>query len=198
MEKFKHIDAFVLAGGKSSRMGTDKGLLLFKNKHLVEWAIDELQLIFDKVIIVSNKQVYKKFKLEVIKDVKKNLGPAGGIYSILKHTKTNYVVVVSCDMPFINSNAIAFLINQCNDYDITIPVYKNKLQPLCAVYSKNCLVKWKELIDKNEIKLQNMIEHFNVLKINVDDNSLFNESQFVNINDRNDFENAFQLLKYAN
>lgn len=188
------IDAFILAGGKSSRMGTDKGLLLFNDKHLIEWSIEELQKIFSKIVIVSNKQVYKKFKLSVIKDIRKNLGPAGGIYSALKYTKADYIFVISCDMPLITSEAIHFLVSQLNGCDILVPLCQNKVQPLFALYSKNCFLKWKELIDKGETKLQVMIEQFNVKKVSVNNNPLFKAEQFININDRNDLSKAFQLI----
>lgn len=188
------IDAFILAGGKSSRMGTDKGLLLFNDKHLIEWSIEELQKIFSKIVIVSNKQVYKKFKLSVIKDIRKNLGPAGGIYSALKYTKADYIFVISCDMPLITSEAIHFLVSQLNSCDILVPLCQNKVQPLFALYSKNCFLKWKELIDKGETKLQVMIEQFNIKKVSVNNNPLFKAEQFININDRNDLSKAFQLI----
>ncbi|MBK7734947.1 MAG: NTP transferase domain-containing protein [Chitinophagaceae bacterium] len=82
MIKFPNIHAYLLAGGKSSRMGTDKGLLHFQNKYLVEWVINELQFVFEKITIVANNAVYQKFNLEVIEDEIKNIGPAGAFLQL--------------------------------------------------------------------------------------------------------------------
>lgn len=97
-------------------------------------------------------------------------------------------------MPLITSEAIQFLVSQLNGCDILVPLCQNKVQPLFALYSKNCFLKWKELIDKGETKLQVMIEQFNIKKVSVNNNPLFKAEQFININDRNDLSKAFQLI----
>jgi molybdopterin-guanine dinucleotide biosynthesis protein A len=85
----KHANAYILAGGKSSRMHTDKGLLLFEGKAMVQYFIEQLQPIFSKLFIVSNNPEDEKFRLEVIPDSIKDIGPAGGIYTALKHSNSD-------------------------------------------------------------------------------------------------------------
>ncbi len=196
--KYPNIEAYILAGGNSSRMGTDKGLLNFQSKYLIEWVSNELQFVFEKITIVSNNEWYNKFGLEVIEDAIKNIGPAGGIFTALKHTNSEYIFVVSCDMPFVTAQAISFVIGQSACAQITIPVYHNKMQPLFAVYAKSCLPLWEQLIEQNMIKLQEMVAHFNLLKLNVDCNNIFDEKVLMNINDKNDLERGFQFLKNEN
>lgn len=191
--KNNQLTGYILAGGKSSRMGVDKGLLQFKGKAIIEHVIEQIQTVVQKVVIVSNNPEYEKFGLEVIPDLVKNIGPAGGIYTALKHSGTNLNFVVSCDMPFINRKAIEFLLQSTDSYQIVLPEFRGKLEPMFGVYSRECLPLWKGLIEKGVIKLQSLVSHFNLRKINVDDNSFFTELTFMNINTKTDFENARKL-----
>lgn len=187
---YRQINAYILAGGKSSRMGTDKGLLLLNNKPLIEWIITELQLVFESITIVSGNNAYSQFGLELIEDEIENLGPAGGIYTALKHSLSEKIFIVSCDMPFITVDAIEFVVNHSSGSQITVPVYQQKMQPLLAVYAKNCLPQWAKLIGQKMIKLQLMLGHFDLCKLDVDDNPLFAQKLMMNINDKKDLEKA--------
>lgn len=193
-DKINHIEAYILAGGKSSRMGCDKGLILFKGKPLIERIIEELQLLFETVFIVSNNAEYKRFGLEVIEDLIKDSGPAGGIHAALSHSQTQNVFVTSCDMPFISAAAAGFIISKSGDSQITLPVFEERVHPLFGVYSRSCLPLWKQLIDLKMVKLQQMITHFDLSKIMVDHEPLFNEVMFMNVNDKNDLNKALQQL----
>lgn len=191
--KIKHINAYILAGGKSSRMGSDKGFVLFKGKPLIEKVIEQLQPLFEKIIIVSNNSEYKKFGLGVIEDLIKDIGPAGGIHAALSNTQSEKVFIVSCDMPFITTDAARFIIKHSVNQQITLFLYQGKIQPLFGVYSKDCLQKWEQLIGQGIIKLQEMITHFDLQKIDVSNNPSFNDLLFTNINDKHDLNKAQQL-----
>ncbi|MCX6312923.1 MAG: NTP transferase domain-containing protein, partial [Bacteroidetes bacterium] len=72
------ITGFILAGGKSSRMGTDKGLIIFNEETIIQQVIAQLKPVVNNLVIVSNNTTYEKFGLEVIGDIIKDIGPAGG------------------------------------------------------------------------------------------------------------------------
>lgn len=171
-------------------MGTDKGLLNFKGKPLVLKVIEQLQGAVHKTVIVSNNPEYEKFGLEVIPDLIQAKGPAGGIHAALSHTDSEQNFVVSCDMPFITTAAIQYMIKNASQSQITLPLYQTKMQPLFGVYSKECLPLWQELIQQKIVKLQEMITHFKLLELNIDKNELFPNLFFININDKNDFQKA--------
>ena len=191
----KNTNGYILAGGKSSRMGSDKGLLIFNGKPIVQMIIEQLELAVNKTIIVSNNADYEKFGLEVIPDLIQGKGPAAGIHAALSHTDSEQIFIVSCDMPYINTKAIQYMIEQPTHSEIKLPLHHGKIEPLFGVYSKNCLPLWQQLIEQGKIKLQEMVTHFSLLKINVGDNGeLFNVSLFLNINDKNDFQKALKLL----
>lgn len=192
--QFDHFNGYILAGGKSSRMGTDKGLMLFKGKAIIEYVIEQLQPAVNKVTIVSNNPEYEKFGFAVIADLIKETGPAGGIYTALNHTDTTLNFIVSCDMPFISKEAIEFMFQNKGKSQIILPVRQGKMEPLFGIYSKDCLFKWHELMEGAIIKLQEMVIHFRLNKIEVDNNVQFSDSLFMNINTKKDFENAFNLI----
>lgn len=189
-----HTTGYILAGGKSSRMGEDKGLKPFNGKPLVQTVIDQMQLAFEKVVLVSNNSDYKQFGLEVIEDVVKNIGPAGGILTALQHSTTDKNFVVSCDMPFIQCDAIEFIIKNCNDAEIFLPERNGNLEPLFGVYSKICLPKWEALIACDCIKLREMVEHFNLKTMDVSAQDYFSEKLFKNLNTQDEFKNALKNL----
>ena len=197
-KKINHIEAYILAGGKSSRMGTDKGLLPFREKVLVEWIIEKLQQVFEKVTIISNNKEYKVFNIDVVEDIIKENGPAGGIFTALQHSKANKIFVVSCDMPFITKQSIEFIVEKSINSEITIPVFENKIQPLFGVYAKQCFKQWQQLVEQKMTKLQEMITHFNALKIDVTNHELFNKNVFMNVNDKNDLAKALQNFNHEN
>ncbi len=192
--KINHINAYILAGGKSSRMGTDKGLLLFNNKPIVQRIIEQLSPAVNEVIIVSNNHEYEQFGLPVIEDLIKDIGPAGGIHAALSHTQTEQTFIVSCDMPFIAANAVTYVMQYATHSQIVLPLFHGKIQPLFGVYSRQCLPKWKQLIERGIIKLQEMVTYFDLLKLDNQKNELFHDLLFTNINNEDDFQNALKQL----
>ena len=190
----ENITGYILAGGRSSRMGEDKGLILLNRKPIISYVINQLRPAVDKIIIVSNNTVYAQFGYEVIEDTIKNIGPSAGILAALNHTDTEKNFIVSCDMPFITTSSIEYIINKSNDYQIAVPIYKDKYEPMFAVYSKECVNKWEELIMLGTFKMMYIINHFSVLKLNVDNNQEFNDSIFININTKEDLQKAIDKL----
>ena len=190
--KNTQFNGYILAGGKSSRMGVDKGLMLFKGKAIIEYVIEQIQPVVQKVVIISNNPEYKKFGVEVIPDLIKDIGPAGGIHTALQHTDNNLNFMLSCDMPFITKEAIQYIIKNAMQSQIALPVHKDKIEPLFGVYSKECSNTWFELISKGIIKLQDLVVSFNLKTIDVENHSLFNDSLFMNINTKKDFETAIK------
>ena len=188
--KTKHINGYILAGGKSSRMGTDKGLLLFEGKPMIQYVIEQMQPIFDKLVIVSNNPEYAKFGLEVIPDLIKDIGPAGGIYTALNHSNTKLNFMVSCDMPFVTAAAIEFIITNTYESQIVLLENQGKIEPLFGIYSKECEGLWLQLIEQEKIKLQDMVLHFRLKTIPVEKNEIFAATFFKNINTEEDFNNA--------
>lgn len=173
----------ILAGGKSSRMNyNNKAFLSFKEKTFIEHIINSGKSFKEIIIVANDKEVYERFNLRVVEDIYKGNGPLAGIHSALKSSNTDYVLCVACDMPLVSSELLDFLGNYNEDYEILVPKYKERLQPLCSIYSKNIIGKIEESLIRNENKLQRFIMSSNYKVIEELDNRKFEEEDFLNVN----------------
>ena len=188
------VNGYILAGGKSSRMGTDKGLLLIEGKPMIQYVIEQMQFVFDKLVIVSNNPDYEKFGLKVIPDLIKDIGPAGGIYTALQLSEAKLNFVVSCDMPYVTATAIEFIVENADDNQIVLLENQGKLEPLFGLYAKDCEAFWLQLIQQKKVKLQDMVSHFKLKIIPIENNEIFADSFFKNINTKEDFNNALNRI----
>lgn len=181
------ITGVILAGGKSSRMGTDKGLLLLNGKPMVQYVIDALSKVVSKIIIISNNEAYKQFGLDVFPDLVKEKGPVGGIYTALSYSSTESNICVSCDTPFITEKLLNLLIENSANFDITVSRYKDKIHPLIGVYKKSILDTFKKSLDKNQLKLSlvNKNVEYNVVEV---EGGEVTEMNFYNINTQIDLK----------
>lgn len=191
--KYPNISAYVLAGGKSSRMGADKGLVLFREKPMVQYVLDVLDANFTKTTIISPNQDYEQFGYEVIADIIPDIGPAGGIYTALKHTSTKKIFIISCDMPFITSKVVSFLVKNSRSAQICLSLSDDYIQPLPGVYSTECAEKWEELVKQGNYKLRDLVTHFRLKTIETKNMFGLSDVLFMNINDKQQLEHALNL-----
>lgn len=173
----------ILAGGKSSRMNyNNKAFLSFKEKTFIEHIINAGKNFKEVIIVANDKEAYERFNLRIVEDIHKGNGPLSGIHSALKNSSTDCVLCVACDMPLVSSELLDFLGNYNEEYDVLVPKYKDRLQPLCSIYSKNILDKIEESLIRNENKLQRFIMSSNYKVIEELDNRKFEEEDFLNVN----------------
>jgi molybdenum cofactor guanylyltransferase len=171
MRKLK-ITGIVLAGGKSLRMGYDKGLAKVGERKMIELVIQSLKKVCDDIIIISNTDAYNYLDIPVYVDLIKECGPIGGIFTGLFHSQTEHNLIVACDMPFVSDKLLNTIINNCNNNQIVIPSINNQLEPLCGYYNKDILLNIKSFIDNNEYSVNKMIRHFKYEAISFDFNSI--------------------------
>ena len=185
--KFKNnITGIILAGGKSSRMGTEKGLIIYKNKPFVEHIIEAMSPLVDNIIIISNNKAYESFGFKCYEDLIKNTGPLAGIYTGLRYSKTENNLIVSCDVPLINTVILQKLTDQKNDISEVIQLQcQGENMPLIALYKKCCeIIFLKELV-KNQRKVQKALKKCNVKTIIIDETL---KKVATNINTQKDLE----------
>ncbi|GAA4811313.1 molybdenum cofactor guanylyltransferase [Litoribaculum gwangyangense] len=164
-----NITGIILAGGKSSRMGTDKGFLLWNDEPFIKHVIDALKPLVEEIIIVSSNPAYDMFGFIRIEDKIKNAGPLAGVYSGLNASKTEYNVILSCDIPLINSEVLNILIHNVNDNSEIIQVESNgKKMPLIAIYKTACKDLFFNLLRKGEKRLQFAVNQFKAKTITLD------------------------------
>jgi len=178
-EKFTGV---IMAGGKSSRMGSDKGLLPFRGKLLIQYSIDLLKSFCSELLISTQNEEYAQFGIPLVKDEIPDCGPIGGIHSALKASKNNYIVAIGCDMPFVTTSTIQLLMEKVEAYDCIVPSVNGKLEPLCAIYSKSLIDKIEENISNGEFAMNRLIKGSKHLLIIFEENS----PDFKNINTLNE------------
>mgnify|MGYP001248098439 CR=1 FL=1 len=189
------ITGVILAGGKSSRMGTDKGLILLKGKPLIQYVIDALFKVVSKVIIISNNKEYSKLGLDVYPDLIKEKGPVGGIFTALTYSDTKTNVFVSCDTPFVTEELLNLLIKDSLGFDVTIPSFNNRTHPLIGVYKKSAITIFKQSLDNNQLKLSLVNEELISNIVKMDDKNV-TELNFCNINTQIDLKTIENESKY--
>ncbi len=151
-------NAIILAGGKSSRMGTDKGLITIGDKSMIEFIINELKASKIKdILIVSNNLEYKKFGLPVFPDIIKDKGPLGGIYTGLTKSSRLRNIVLSCDIPLISSKIINHLIDISAEFPLMVTKYEDKIHPLIGVWDASLIPSIGEDLIEDRLKLKDYI-----------------------------------------
>jgi molybdopterin-guanine dinucleotide biosynthesis protein A len=147
---YNDITGFILAGGKSTRMGTNKSLLKIGGLTIIERVINLMRGLFQEVILITNQsEEFSFLKLPMQEDIHNNTGPLAGIHSALVHTKTEKNFIISCDMPLMRADVIKFLVEYPTDKLITIAKADKFLQQLCGVYYKSLLPTIENIIEKN-------------------------------------------------
>lgn len=165
-----NITGIILAGGKSSRMGADKGFLMLNNKPFVQYSIDALKPLVSEIIIVSDDPDYDIFGLKRITDDIKDAGPVSGIYSGLEASKTELSLVLSCDIPLITSEVLQKLINAIDDESEIIQVESNgKSMPLIALYKRCVKDRFKSFLKQDERRLRIAIKACNYKNVVLDE-----------------------------
>ena len=192
-----HATGIILAGGKSSRMGEDKGLVLLNGKPMVQYIIEVLKEVVSDIIIISNNESYTKFGIPVYADIIKDKGPVGGIYTGLYNSTTELNFCISCDVPMISSDFILWLLKRSGKSYITIPIYKDKVHQMIGVYSKHVLSNFKESTEKGHLKLSQVNSDMACEIIDIEkEYANFDELIFSNINTKNELRSITNESKH--
>ena len=132
------VTAFVLAGGKSSRMGSDKAFLQFGDGTLLLRALRLASTVAGEVRIVGDAKKFAAFG-RVVEDVYRDRGPLGGIHAGLASSATEFNLVLAIDVPFVSQELLRYLLMQARESEaiVTVPRAARGLQPLCGVYRRS-------------------------------------------------------------
>ena len=202
------ITAIILAGGFSSRFGTDKGLLKIANRSLILYVTEIASLITDEIFIVTNSnrkiELYSKevknLKIKYFLDLYNDIGPLAGIYTGLINSKKEYSLIIPFDTPFLSKKILFLLIKLCEDKNAIIPRWPNgHIEPLHAVYkTKMAFTAAKDAIVNKEKKVSAMIQRIDdVFYISTNSLRKYDPTlqTFLNINTPLDLEKAKNLMK---
>jgi molybdenum cofactor guanylyltransferase len=187
----------VMAGGKSTRLGRDKALLEIGGRTLLARTVVTLREVADEVLVIgpSEREAHAE-GARVVPDAYPDTGPLGGIATALEAAAFPRVIVVACDMPFLNAKLLAFLCDFDPGADAIIPRVDGATQQLHAVYSRNCLPIMREELAGKNYRIGVLIARLNVhyveeTEIRAHDPEL---RAFTNINTPDDLAEAERVL----
>jgi molybdenum cofactor guanylyltransferase len=189
------VGGFVLAGGKSARMGADKALLLLDGENLLQRALRTVAAVVPNPTIVGDPVRYASFG-EVIEDRIPGCGPLGGIHAAMYNTGSDRNLVLSVDMPLMTAEFLGWLLEQSvnGTQFATLPRPAGRTQPLCAVYRREMLPTIEQALAAREYKVDRVFTQVPTRYLS--DSEIraagFSEEIFLNVNTPEDFE----LLKH--
>ena len=135
-----NVTAVILAGGQSSRMGSNKALLPYKGGRFIEAIQRRLAELFDEVLLVTNTpEQYAFLPCRMVGDIHPGMGALAGLHAGLYHATTPHIFAVACDMPYLNPFLIRRLARLREDAAVVIPEGERGVEPLHALYGKACL-----------------------------------------------------------
>jgi molybdopterin-guanine dinucleotide biosynthesis protein A len=183
---------FVLAGGKSSRMGagTDKTFLELGGQTLLDRALAVMGTVCDRVTIVGDPAKFTKSgspKYEsVVADVFPGCGPLAGIHAALVHSPAELNLMLAVDMPFVSRELLAFLFAAAKESDaiVIVPRSSKGLQPLCAVYRRDFFLVAEQALRAGKYKIDAAFAGVSVRVIEEGELAAagFSEQSFFNVN----------------
>ncbi len=183
MQHIKKTTFVLLAGGNSSRMGTDKGLLAIGSHTFTDEIVYNMS-VFDNMMISANSAEYERFNIRVVKDNFSRTGPIGALQAALSAAQADWIFTLPCDMPFVSRDTVIDLFNKADfSKDCIITQADGRLFPTVALYSQKALDCIEGQIAKGDYKLMKIFDSLNTQTVTVP-----NPREFVNINTPQDYK----------
>lgn len=191
-ERIPETTAAILAGGASSRMGTNKALLKVDGVSIIERTYRTLAQLFENIIVVTNApEDYDFLPCRKVQDIYQDFGSIAGLHSALAHSTTERTFVTACDMPFIDPTIIRYLCQlQQGGYDAVIPFSSGGQEPLQAVYTSSCKKTFEDAIIKQEQKILDILPRMHTRLVTWDEIQKISGSlnSFLNVNTPEEFD----------
>jgi molybdopterin-guanine dinucleotide biosynthesis protein A len=189
------IEGFILTGGASSRMGTDKARLLLGAQTFIERIHGALSSITPDISVVSARPERFDLSLPVVADIHRDCGALGGLHAALSACRAPWAVIVSCDLPFVTGELFARLVALCNEEtDAVAPLQADgRPQPLCTLYSPaGCLERVERLLQEGERRPRVLLRQVRTRWVAPTELSDLRDAElfFMNVNTPEDYRRA--------
>lgn len=166
-------------------MGKNKAFIQVEGIPIIKRIHNLFRELFQEVIIVTNeKDLFSNFDSKIYSDLIHDKGALGGLYTGIFFSSFYHSFCVACDMPFINKSLVQYLIDNISDADVIVPRTIDGLQPLHAIYSKNCLDPIRKSIDEGKTKIIDIYHQINVKIVDEKEFLCFDPGRksFINVN----------------
>ena len=167
---------YILAGGQSRRLGRNKALVEVNGQPIIEKVVSAIPAKKENIkLVTSSFQTFRFLKLEMISDIHPGLGPIGGVHAGLVDSSFDFNFFLACDLPFISTEVIQTVLDSHASQDIFGIRTKKGLEPLCTLYSKECISTIENQMKVKDYSLHPLFEAVPSEFIEIEDsNILFN------------------------
>ncbi|MBF0406881.1 MAG: molybdenum cofactor guanylyltransferase [Candidatus Riflebacteria bacterium] len=186
------IEALLLVGGQSIRMGRKKQFLSWQGFPMWLYVAKKLACFTQRVHIVGFPEGEKFPENDGFNFIEDRLctGPLGGLMTGLDHVNTDYALLAGCDMPFISESAASFLLSISEKMDVVIPRTIGGLNPLFSLYSTNCLPATHKAISAGLFSIRSIFSEVSVKEYDARNSDMDWEKILFNINVPQDYNFA--------
>lgn len=194
------VSGIVLAGGLSRRLGRDKAVEPIGGEPLIARCIGRLSAVADEIIVVVNdiergKQLPLPQSYRVAVDVYADSGSLGGIFSGVSAMSDEWGMVVACDMPFLNTALLRYMLSLRDGFDAVVPVLDGRPEPTHALYSKACLPHIERRLQAKDLKIARFFDDVSVRYVSQKEVDAHDPDHlsFFNVNTQSDLDRALAL-----
>lgn len=201
------VSVAILAGGQSHRMGRDKAFLSVGGRPVIERVIQRVaSLSSDQVIVTNTPDKYRgclssyregavSSSCRIVGDIYPSKGSLGGIYTAIDTAYNSSCLVVACDMPFLNTDLLRYLMDLTSGFDVVIPRIEEFPETMHAIYGKGCLEPIKQRLLADKLKIVGFFDDVRVRYVGRDDVAHFDPTlkSFLNMNTLADWERVRKL-----
>lgn len=184
------LQAFILAGGQSRRMGTDKSQLRLENDTFIDRIAAALEPVAESISLVGARQSHPRFPK--VADVYPGWGALGGLHAALAACTSEWAIVSACDLPFVTAELFKHLASLRQDHEAVVPVQSDgRPQPLAALYRiQPCLARATQLIETGHRRPLDLLELVNTRWVSFTEITNLDQAErfFVNINTPDDYD----------
>lgn len=187
----------IQAGGRSQRMGQDKGLVLLGGKPLVQHVLDRAASLGEDVLIVTNRaQDYAFLGVRLVPDDVPESGVLAGLRTALVAARGETVLVLACDTPFVSRPLLEHLLSESGRGQVIVPRRAGEYEPLQAVYARSCLPAVEAALRAGEKRMVAFYPRVSVLSVEEETLARYDPQglSFFNVNTPQDLEQAELLL----
>jgi molybdopterin-guanine dinucleotide biosynthesis protein A len=153
------ITGFVLAGGRSQRMGKDKAQLDWEGRSLLVHAVGQAKQISQQVFVVGRLDVEDP-AAPVVPDIFRRAGPLGGIHAALSRTSTEWNLILAVDLPLVTVGLLELVASHCDGTSnlAVVPRVGGRLHPLCGAYRRVLLSDIEQALAAGERSIHRLLE----------------------------------------
>ncbi len=185
--------AIVLAGGRSTRMGRAKALLPFAGETLLERVVRRLAPLVEELLVVAAPgQDLPEVSATIVRDPVPHLGPVAGLAAGLSAARARVAFVTSCDAPFLNADLVRWMLEESEGWDVVVPEWDGRLNPLHAVYSTALAGPYRRLLEQGGRRPVDLYPSLRVRHVSAEEVSRLDPEgrSFTNMNSPEEYERA--------